>query len=70
MLFYLSKDKRKIYEKHGYSYNEHLAINDMKEHIYSYQTMKTYQQQVGYFGDWLISHGYKRISLEENKDHI
>lgn len=63
-------EKRSEMKKQGYSYEERLAANELKEHIYSYSTMKTYQQQVGYFGDWLIQGGHKKISLEESKDYI
>lgn len=63
-------EKRIEMKKQGYSYEERLSINEMKDHIYSYQTMKTYQQQVGYFGDWLVSEGHKKISLEESKEYI
>ena len=70
------QDKLSTYEKRaemkhqGYSYEERLGVNDMKEHIYSYQTMKTYQQQVGYYGDWLVKQGLKKITLEQSKDYI
>ena len=70
------QDKLTTYEKRsemkaqGATYEERLAINDMKNHIYSYGTMKTYQQQVGYFGDYLIKEGHKKIGLEESKDYI
>lgn len=70
------QDKLSTYEKRaemkhqGYSYEERLNVNDMKEHIYSYQTMKTYQQQVGYYGDWLVKQGLKKISIEQSKDYI
>lgn len=63
-------EKRMEMKKQGYSYEERLAVNEMREHIYSYQTMKTYQQQVGYFGEYLISQGLKKITLEESKEHI
>lgn len=63
-------EKRSEMKAEGASYEERLAINDMKGHIYSYKTMETYQQQVGYFGDYLIREGHKKISLEESKDYI
>lgn len=63
-------EKRSEMKQQGYSYEERLAVNDMREHIYSYQTMKTYQQQVGYFGEWLVKEGHKKISLEQSKDYI
>ena len=58
-------EKRMEMKKQGYSYEERLAVNEMREHIYSYQTMKTYQQQVGDFGEYLISQGLKKITIEE-----
>lgn len=57
-------------QKEGASYDERLKINEMKDHIYSYKTMETYQNQVGYFADYLIEHGHRKISLEESKDYI
>lgn len=63
-------EKRAEMKKQGCSYEERLEVNELKDHIYSYSTMKTYQQQVGYFGDWLIAEGHKKINLEDSKDYI
>ena len=57
-------------QKQGASYSERLQVNEMKDHIYSYKTMEAYQNQVGYFADYLIENGHKKISLEESKDYI
>lgn len=62
--------KRDALHKQGATFEERMAINDMKDHIYSYGTMRTYQQQVGYFGDYLLQHGCKKISLEESRNYI
>lgn len=63
-------EKRMEMKKQGYSYEERIVVNEMRDHIYSYQTMKTYQQQVGYFGEYLISQGLKKISIEESQEYI
>lgn len=62
--------KRESLRQQGATKNEILAVNEMKEYIYSYGTMHTYQQQVSYFGDYLIENGYKKISLEQSKELI
>lgn len=45
-------------------------MNYLKNNIYGKTTMKTYQQQIGYYGDWLISKGLAKISVDEAKTHI
>jgi len=62
--------EREELKKQGASYYERLQINHMKEHIYSYNTMLTYQREVGKFGDWLIDNGYRKISIEQATEHI
>ena len=65
-----TNEKRAELREQGATFAQRLDTNDMDGHIYSYGTMRTYQQQVGYFGDWLIEQGLKRISIEESKVHI
>lgn len=62
--------KREELRQQGASFEERMRVNEMQGHIYSYQTMATYQQQVGYFGDWLIQNGHKKISIEESREYI
>lgn len=62
--------KREELRQQGASYAERMEINEMKDHIYSYGTMQTYQQQAGAFGDYLIAEGHKKISVEESRDYI
>ena len=62
--------KREEMKQQGASFEERMMVNDLKEHIYSYGTMATYQQQVSYFGDYLIKEGHKKISVEESRDYI
>ena len=62
--------KREELRQQGASFEERMKVNEMQGHIYSYQTMKTYQQQVGYFGDYLIQNGLKKISIEESREYI
>lgn len=54
----------------GKTTEEQLSVNYMKDKIYSYSTMKTYQKEITRFGDWLIEKGHKRISLSQVKEHI
>ncbi len=63
-------EKREALRQAGASFEERMAVNDMQQHIYSYGTMTAYQQQTGYFGDWLIENGHKKISLEESREYI
>lgn len=65
-----TKADREKLRADGASYSESLRINHSKEHIYSYSTMENYQKEVGYFGDWLIKQGHKRISIEESREYI
>lgn len=65
-----TKADREKLRADGASYSESLRINHSKEHIYSYSTMENYQKEVGYFGDWLIKQGHKRISIEDSKAYI
>ena len=62
--------KREKMKEQGASFEERMTVNDMKEHIYSYSCMKTYQQQVSYFGDYLIKEGHKKISVAESREYI
>lgn len=62
--------KREEMRQQGVPFEERMAVNEMKEHIYSYKTMKTYQQQTSYFGDFLLKQGLKKISIEESKEYI
>ena len=64
-----AKARRKA-KKEGKSLREHEEINHMRNKIYSYSTMKTYQQQIRYFGDWLNERGLSKITLEQAKDWI
>lgn len=64
-------EKREELKQQGVSFEDRLdAVNDLQPHVYSYCTMNTYQQQLGYFGDWLIENGHKKISVEESKEYI
>lgn len=65
-----TNEKRAEMKRAGKTYEERLQVNDMRDKIYSYSTMATYQQQAGYFGDYLIAQGYRKITVEESKDYI
>lgn len=65
-----TKADREKLRANGATYSESLRINHSKEHIYSFSTMANYQKEVGYFGDWLIKQGHKRISVEESREYI
>ena len=60
-----TNQERAEMKRQGKSYEERLQVIYMRDKIYSYQSMKTYQAQVGYFGDYLIAQGLKKISVEE-----
>lgn len=62
--------ERNKLKQQGVPYLERMRIDYCKDHIYSYNTMKQYQKSVGYFGDYLISIGKKKISIAESKDYI
>lgn len=62
--------KRNEQKVQGVPYADRQETNDFDGHIYSFLTMKTYQQQVGYYGDFLIKNGHKNITLEESKQYI
>ncbi|MBO5163725.1 MAG: hypothetical protein J6B75_04690 [Ruminococcus sp.] len=57
-------------KKEGKTLRERDDINHSKDKIYSYTTMAVYQQQVGYFGDWLKSNGLNKITIEEASNYI
>jgi integrase len=65
-----TKQERDNLMANGATYRESLAINYSKDKIYSYSTMSTYQKEVSRFGDWLISNGNKKITLEQAKSFI
>lgn len=46
------------------------AIDHTKEHIYSKCTMKTYQNEVKRFGDWLEARGLNKCTMDEAKSHV
>ena len=65
-----TNQERAEMKRQGKSYEERLQVNYMRDKIYSYQSMKTYQAQVEYFGDYLIAQGHKKISVEDSKGYI
>ena len=65
-----TKNERSRLKRQGCSREEQLRVNACKERIYSYSTMANYQKDVGYFGDWLIKNGHKRISVAESRTYI
>lgn len=65
-----TRNERNILKNQGYSHEEQLRVNACKDHIYSFSTMENYQKEIGYFRDWLISNGYKKISIEESAKYI
>lgn len=56
-------EKRMEMKRQGYSYEERLAVNDMKDHIYSYGTMKTYQHRSDILGTGSSRKDIKKLTL-------
>ncbi len=65
-----TEEKRRALRQEGTSYEELLKINDYKDKIFSFNTMKTYQNEVSHYATWLESKGMKKCSWEEAKEQI
>jgi len=54
----------------GIPFEEYRTIDYTKDYIYSYNTMKSYQHQVGLFADYLNEKGLNKITLDEAQEHV
>lgn len=65
-----TQKKREALKENGASYEESLKVNDYKEKIFSYNTMKIYQNEISKYADWLESQDLKKCSWDEAKDRV
>lgn len=62
--------ERQQLRQQGATQAEVQAVDYTKDHIYSKCTMKTYQNEVKRFGDWLEARGLNKCTMEEAKSHV
>lgn len=65
-----TKKERSIAKSEGKTLRERDEINHSRDKIYSYTTMKTYQQQIGYFATFLNDRGLGKITIDQAREHI
>lgn len=65
-----TEQERRQLKKAGASFRQTLEVNYCKDKIYSYQTMKTYQNEVNKYADWLEKHDMKKVDWDTAKDYI
>lgn len=54
----------------GISFEEYRQIDYTKDHIYSHNTMNTYQREVDRFADYLQEHEMNKITMEQAQEHV
>lgn len=65
-----TREERSNLKAQGVRYEEYRQIDYTREHIYSQNTMQTYQREVDRYADYLKEHDMHKISLEQAKDHV
>lgn len=63
-------EERQRMKAQGATYEERLAVDYARDKIYSFGTMKTYQNEVSRFANYLAENGMKKCSMAEAKEQI